>query len=139
MRQTPPLWFWIVSALGLLWNFAGVAAFVHEMFLMDLGSLPEIQRLYFEERPLWATAGYAAAVLGGALGCVALLLRKEWALPMLLICLLGIVIQIFHSLALGNALEIFGPEGLALPFMVFTIACLLTWFAYYARHRQWID
>ncbi len=139
MRQKPPVWFWVVSVFGLLWNVGGVVVFLQEMFMMDLNTLPDVQRLYIEQRPLWATAGYASAVLGGALGCVALLLRKGWALPMLLICLVGIVIQIFHSLALGNALEIFGPQGLVLPLMVFTIACLLTWFAYYARHRQWID
>ena len=41
MRQKPPVWFWIVSVLGLLWNLAGVAAFVNELFLMDLGTLPD--------------------------------------------------------------------------------------------------
>lgn len=133
----PPTWFWIVSILGLLWNVAGVIAFVTEM-MMDLSSLPDAQRLFFEQRPLWATAGYAAAVFGGVLGCLALLLRKSWAVLMLIICLVGIVLQIFHSFALGNGLNIFGPEGLILPVMVFGIACFLTWFASMSRNRGWL-
>lgn len=133
----PPMWFWIVSILGLLWNIAGVIAFITEI-TMDLRNLPDAQRLFFEQRPIWATAGYAAAVFGGVLGCLALLLRKSWAVLMLVVCLVGIFLQIFHSFALGNGLNIFGPEGLILPAMVFGIACFLTWFANMSRNRGWL-
>jgi hypothetical protein len=134
----PPIWFWLIAGLGLLWNLVGVGAFVNEVFFLDPATLSELQRGFFENRPNWATAGYAVAVCGGVLGCCALLMRKAWALPMLLLCLAGIVIQIFHAIALGNGIEVFGLQGLILPVMVFLIACLLAWFAHYARGRGWL-
>ena len=136
--NNPPAWFWLVAGLGLLWNLAGVGAFVNEVFFLDPATLSELQRSFFENRPNWATAGYAVAVCGGVLGCLALLMRKAWALPMLVLCLAGIVIQIFHAIALGNGIEAFGLQGLILPLMVFLIACLLTWFAHHARSRGWL-
>ena len=135
----PPVWFWVVSALGLLWNLVGVAAFVNDVFFLDHATLSELQREFYQGRPGWAMAAYGVAVFGGALGCLALLLRKGWALPMLLICLLGIVLQNVHALAMGNALEVFGPQGLALPVMVFLIALFLAWFAHYSRGRGWLS
>ncbi len=134
----PPPWFWLISVLGLLWNLIGLAAFINDVFLLDTASLNELQRDFYEGRPTWALAAYGAAVIGGALGCLALLLRRSWALPMLIICLVGIVLQNLHALALGNALEAFGPAGLALPVTVFLVAVFLAWFAHYARGRGWL-
>ncbi len=133
----PPLWFWVISALGLAWNGLGLAAFVVQMG-MDLTELPQAQREFHETTPVWATLGFAIAVFGGVLGCIALLLRKSWAVTMLLVCLAGIVVQIFHSLVVSNGIEVFGPQGIILPLMTFTIAALLTWFAYVSKKRGWI-
>jgi hypothetical protein len=138
-KDNPPLWFWVAAGLGLVWNLIGVGAFVNEVFYLDPATLSELQRSFFENRPNWATAGYAVAVFSGALGCLALLLRKAWALPMLILCLVGIVIQIFHAIALGNGIEVFGLEGLILPILVFIVACLLTWFAHYCGKRGWLS
>jgi hypothetical protein len=134
----PPPWFWAISVLGLAWNLLGVGAFVNDIFFLDPATLDELQRDFYAGRPTWALAAYGAAVFGGALGCVALLLRRSWALPMLIICLVGIVLQNVHALALGNAIEVFGPGGLALPFMVFLVAVFLAWFAHYAGGRGWL-
>ena len=135
--SSPPRWFWIASGLGLSWNLLGVAAFIAQLG-MDLGQLSAAERDYYENLPLWALASFGLAVISGSVACLALLLRKSWALPMLLLCLAGIVVQIFHSLVLANGLEVFGPEGLVLPVAVFLVALLLTWFARYAGKRGWI-
>lgn len=133
----PPRWFWAVSGFGLVWNAVGVVAFVVQA-TMDLGDLPDIQRLYFETRPSWATASFGIAVASGVLGCLALLLRKQWAAPMLLLCLLAILVQVFHSLALSNGLEAFGPQGLVLPVGTLSIAVALTAVARAAERRGWL-
>lgn len=135
--SSPPRWFWIASGLGLAWNLVGVAAFVAQMG-MDLSQLGEIERAYYEEMPVWAIAAYGIAVISGCVGCVALLLRRSWALPMLLLCLAGIIIQLFHSVVVAGGIEIFGPEGLVLPCAVFLIALLLAWLAHHASRRGWM-
>jgi hypothetical protein len=137
-NRKPPPWFWLVSALGLAWNLIGVAAFINDLFFLDPSTLNELQREFYQGRPGWATAAYGVAVFGGALGCLALLLRRSWALPMLLVCLLGIVLQNVHALVLGNGIDVFGPAGLALPLAVFVIAVFLAWFAHYSRGRGWL-
>ena len=133
----PPTWFWWVSGFGLIWNLIGVAAFVGQM-TMDLAALPDAERLFFEERPLWATAAFGLAVASGVFGCLALLLRKDWALPMLVLCIGGISVQIFHSLAMTNSVEVFGAEGLFLPIAVFSVAVLLTLFARLSQRKGWV-
>ena len=135
----PPVWFWIVAIIGLLWNLIGVAAFVNDVFFLDPDTLDALTREFYEQRPGWAMAAYGTAVFGGALGCLALLLRKAWALPMLLVCLAGIVIQNAQAIFLGGAMEAFGPESLVLPAMVFAIAVFLAWFASYSKGKGWLD
>ena len=135
--SSPPKWFWLASALGLVWNSLGVVAFFVQM-TMDLSELPEAERLFHETTPIWATLAFAVAVFGGTLGCVALLLRKSWAFIMLLVCVLGIVVQISHSLFVSNGIEVFGPEGIIMPILTFGIALLLTWFAYVSKKNGWI-
>ncbi len=133
----PPKWFWWVAGIGLTWNLLGVVAFVSQM-TMDLQLLSDAERTFHEAMPIWAVAGFAVAVAGGVLGCLALLLRKPWALAMLLICLLGIIIQSGHSIFVGNGIEVFGPAGLILPAMTLVIAAALAAFARHSSQRGWL-
>lgn len=137
-QSRPPRWFVVVGYVGLAWNLLGVAAFLMQM-TMDLSDLPQVQRQFHEQTPLWATIAFFCAVVGGSLGCLALVMRKRWALPMLLICLLGIVAQSFHSIVVGNGLEAFGKQGLVLPIATFVIALFLTWVAWYGDKCGWLD
>lgn len=134
---TLPKWFWVVSGLGLVWNLMGVAAFIGQM-TMDASALPAAERAFYEATPVWATIAFAVAVSGGVLGCVALLLRKGWAFPMLVLSLLGIVVQVGHSIFIGDGIEIFGAAGLVLPVLTFSIATALAGFARYSATRGWL-
>lgn len=136
-KQTPPTWFWVAAALGLLWNMAGVAAFVAQM-TMNLSTLPDAQRAFHQSTPLWATMAFAIAVAGGFLGCLALLFRKSLALPILVVSLIGVVVQISHSFVIGNGLDVFGPQGLILPVLTFTFGVALAWFAKNSVSNRWL-
>jgi len=135
--SNPPKWFWIISGIGLVWNLLGVAAFINQM-TMDLSGLAEAERIFYETTPGWAISGFAVAVFGGSLGCLALLFRQSWAIPMLLACLLGLVVQISHSIFVGNGIEVFGPAGFLLPALTFVIALALVWFARYSGEKGWL-
>ena len=135
--EKPPRWFWVVSSFGLIWNLLGLLAFVLQM-TMDINQLAGAEREFYEQMPLWAKLGFGLAVISGSLGCLALLLRKSWALPMLILCLAGILVQTFHAMVLANGLEVFGPRGLVMPIAVFLIAVLLTWFAHHSRNQGWM-
>ena len=105
---------------------------------MDLSALPDAERDFYESIPLWADLGFAVAVTGGALGCLALLMRRSWAFVMLVLCLLGIVVQAGHSIFVGNGIEVFGTAGLAMPIFTFSIAAALAGFARHAERNGWL-
>ena len=88
----PPVWFWVVSVLALIWNIIGVMSYLAQAYtsVEDLEKMTQAQRELFESQPAWVTGAFAIAVFGGTLGCIALLLRKKWAKPILIISLLGI-------------------------------------------------
>ena len=62
--DAPPMWFWVISGLGLVWNLAGVVAFIGQL-TMDLNSLSAAERAFHESTPVWATVAFGVAVSGG--------------------------------------------------------------------------
>ncbi|MBT8320328.1 MAG: hypothetical protein KJO90_01520, partial [Eudoraea sp.] len=70
---------------------------------------------------------------------IALLIRKRWARPLLLISLLGIIAQTSYNLFATNAAEVFGQvQGLVMPLLVVVIAILLVLVAKVADRKHWI-
>jgi len=120
----PPVWFWIVSVIGLIWNGMGVNQYLQQAYNTE-----SFQAMYTSEQleminntPSWATAAFAIAVFGGLLGCLALLLRKKWAKSVLLLSLIGIIVQMVYNLFISNAMEVYGPGAVIMPIMVLVLA-----------------
>ena len=137
---TVPRGFWIVSGLFLVWNLLGVFAFVMQTTMSEeaLAALPEAQRNLHLSTPAWATGAFGVAVFGGTLGCVLLLIRKAWAVPVLVFSLVGVATQMFHAFFLSPALEVLGVGGLVMPVVVTAGAIFLIAYAGRARRRHWI-
>lgn len=136
----PPTWFWIVSVLALLWNLMGVWAYLADAFVSveALGEMSQEMRELYEGRPTWVTAAYATAVWFGALGCVALLLRKKWAIPVFIISLLGLIAQQIYGFFLSNTFEVVGSSAMILPIVVLIIAIALWYFARSSTAKKWL-
>ncbi len=136
----PPLWFWIVAVLMLLWNGVGVMAYIGEAMMPAdaLQALPEAQRTLILGRPPWATAAYAVAVFGGVAGCLLLLIRRRSAIAVLTLSLLGVLVQMGHAFLLADAFRLVGPAGAVLPAVVVVGALFLLWFARHARAKGWL-
>ncbi|MEO0526489.1 MAG: hypothetical protein AAFZ89_04645 [Bacteroidota bacterium] len=131
----PPFWFWLVSAIALLWNLMGVIAYLAQAFITDgpFDKMPEP-----EPQPTWVIAAFAIAVFGGTSGCIALLLRKEWARPIFLVSLIGIVFQVTHVIFISDNFEIYGPGAMIVPIMVIIVGVALVFFARLSSTRNWI-
>lgn len=136
----PPVWFWVVSALALVWNLLGVMAYLGQAFMTDeaMAALPEAQRALYEELPAWYTAAFAIAVWAGALGCIGLLLRKKWAHPVFLISLLGILAQQTYLFFLSDTLEVMGNEAAYMPISIIIVGIALLFFARLGINRNWL-
>jgi hypothetical protein len=141
LATKPPVWFWIVSVLALLWNLMGVMAYLGQAYMTEdmKAEYTSEQLVLIESTPAWVTAAFAIAVWGGLLGCIALLLRKKWAKPVLMLSLIAVLIQMAYSFFMTNAAEVYGQvQGVVTPLIVIIIAVILVQFARIAEKRTWI-
>ena len=136
-----PRSFYLISGFALLWNLLGVMAYVGQVTMSEevLNSLPEAQRLLYETVPAWATAAFAIAVNGGALGCLLLLLRKAFATPVLMASLAGVIVQMYHSFFMSNSIEVYGPGGMIMPIGVVVVSVYLVWYSMDAKKKGWVS
>lgn len=140
-NHSAPKWLIILAVIMAIWNLMGVLAFIMQMAMTpeQIAALPENEQLLYQDIPLWVNIAFGCAVFGGALGCIALALKKAIALPILLISLLGVLVQMFHTFFIANAFEIYGPSGMVMPIIVIIIGCLLVWLANSAKTKGWIS
>jgi hypothetical protein len=134
-----PRWFLIVAGLALVWNLLGVVAYIMRVTMRPevFTEMPETQRQTLESTPKWAIAAFAVAVNCGALGSLLLLLKRNLAGLFLQLSLAGVLVQMFHSLFISKAVEIFGPGELIVPILVLVIAVCLVLLAYRAQKKGW--
>ena len=138
-RIKAPTWFMVVSGVLLVWNLLGVMAYIAQVTMTPeaLAALPDVQRQLYETTPEWATAAFAVAVNGGALGCLLLLLKRNLAAIFLQLSLVGVIVQMYHSFFMTNSYEVFGPGEMVMPVMVLLIAIYLVTLAAKAKARRW--
>ncbi len=135
-----PKWYLPVTIAALLWNLLGCGAYLSDVMLTasDIAKMSADQQSLYASRPAWGVAATAIAVWGGALGCIGLIARKRWALPLLVASLLGVIVQDFGLFVLSDVVRISGPVVLAMQGLVLAVAIALVWLARTAIARGWI-
>lgn len=137
----PATWFWVVSAIALVWNLMGVMAYIAQVTMSPeaLQALPENERTLMESVPMWVTSAFAIAVWGSTLGSILLLMRKKLATPVLIFSFVGILVQMYYNLFMSKSMEVYGPGGLAMPIMVLLFGAFLIWFSRKSTANGWIN
>ena len=112
-RTKPPIWFWIIGVIALLWNIMGLAAYFQQ-YMMSAEAFtalrPEQQALIVDQ-PFWLTAAFAIAVFAGFIGSILLLARKRLAVRMFLLSMIAVFVQFGGLfLVLGYANILIGGE-----------------------------
>ena len=138
--MSTPTWFKVVAVLALLWNLLGCLAFFSDLRISpeDLAKLPEAQQALYAARPGWAVAATALAVFGGALGSIALLMRKRWALPVFVLSLLGILVQDFGLFVLADGASLAGPVAVVMQAVVLAVGIALILLSRKGIARGWL-
>jgi hypothetical protein len=134
----PSTSFWVISAIGLLWNLLGANQYVQQAYKTDaFKSLYTPEQLeIISNMPAWATAAFAVGVFGGVLGCILLLLRKKQAKLLFQISLLGIIVQMIYNFFIANITEVYGPLAMIMPIMILIIALFLLSYARQAAKKD---
>ena len=135
-----PMWFIIIAGLALVWNLAGVGAYISQMTTTDqaLAAMETAERALYENYPAWAAGAFAVAVFGGALGSLLLLLRKRIATPVLAVSFAGIAIQMIHTFVISNALAVYGAGAAVMPVMVIAIGIGLVSLSMHGKNNGWL-
>jgi len=134
-----PKWFTIFAILALLWNLLGVMAFYMQVNMTSeaLSALSEAEQALYTNYPQWALLAFAVAVFGGVLGCLLLVLKKSLAGPVLLLSLVGLLIQMGHSIFIAKAYEVQGTGALVMAVALVVIAVYLVLLAGKAKKSGW--
>jgi hypothetical protein len=140
MNTSSPKWFKAVAVLALLWNLLGCFAFASDLRIEpeDVAKLPDAQPALYEARPFWAVAATAVAVIGGALGCMGLLLGKKWAYFLLLLSLAGILVQDFGLFVVADGASLAGPAAVILQIVVLLVGVGLVVLSLKGMARGWL-
>ncbi|MDJ0646234.1 MAG: hypothetical protein QNJ57_09670 [Flavobacteriaceae bacterium] len=136
----PPVWFWIVSVVALLWNGMGVNNYIQQAYRTEgfIAQVTPEQLAIIETRPAWATAAFAIAVFSGLLGSLLLLLRKRFASPLLIISFItALLTQIWWFMTDGPSLSD-QASGAIIPIVVVLFALLLVWMARKGVTKTWL-
>jgi hypothetical protein len=136
-----PGWFKVVAIVALLWNLLGCLAFVFDLRLTpeDVAKLSAAQQTLYAARAGWAVAATAVAVIGGALGCIGLLLGKRWAFIVLVLSLIGILVQDFGLFVLADGISLAGPVAVVIQMIVLLVGIGLVLFSRMGIARGWLQ
>lgn len=141
VSEKPPLphWFKVAAILALVWNLLGVMAFVGHIMMTPemIAELPIAEQALYSSVPLWATIAFTIAVFAGALGSVALLMKKRICYHLFMVSLIAVIVQMYHSFFMSNSFEVYGPGGTVMPIMVIVIALLLVRFSAKGKDNNW--
>ncbi|MGB5738693.1 MAG: hypothetical protein WBM54_05050 [Woeseia sp.] len=141
IRDEPTRSYWIISIVALLWNLLGVMAYMMHVSMTaeDFAAMSDAERALYTGAPAWVTGAYAIAVFGGVLGCIALLLRKSFAVPVFAISLIAILAQMGYSLLLTDVITVMGAGSVVMPLVVIAIGVYLLMYANSAKKRGVLD
>lgn len=136
----PPIWFWIISGLALLWNLGGVLGFFMQVTMTPevMAELSDAQRVMMLGLPDWMTVAFGVAVFAGVLGCVLLLLRKSQAIYLFIVSLIAVLAQQCYWWILSDIGKSLGGLDLVMTIMIPIIAVFLVWFARKKTAKGWL-
>lgn len=142
LRQRPPMWFWLVATVLLLWGAMGCFA-CYMQFTRGADAMPnptDYDRQLFASLPAWYNYVYAVAVGAGLLGAVALLARSAAARLLFTVSLIAIIVQFGYAFLATDLIAQKGAMAtLPFPLFIFAVAMFAIWFSGFARRRGWIS
>ncbi len=131
VTERAPMQLWIVGGLGTLWNAFGAYDYVMtRMRNTDyLASMmpdvdPQATLAWVDGFPIYAQFGWGLGVWMGLIGCVLLLMRHRWSVPVLGLSVLGALLGLGYQIIAAPPLP--GTEGNAMmtvmPYVIIAVA-----------------
>ena len=138
-RSNVPIWYWVAAIGALLFECLGCFFYIEEVRLTpeQVALLPLDQAAMLAARPAWYYAAFAIAVWVGLLGTIGLLLRKGWAVTLLLVSFLAVVVQ-FSAIFIVPEMRVVSSDALLGPIIIIVVSYGIYQFGRLAKHRGWL-
>ena len=120
----------------LVWNLIGASIFIMDL-LVDLTRLNDTELEFRSRFPFWIKMFNAAAVSLGFLGSIGLVLRKAWSKSVLVISLISVIIQMYHSFFVAYSLDYLWNSEAILPCIIIAGVLILVWIADFYKGKNW--
>jgi len=122
--------FKIIAIVALIWNLMGVFAYLAQVYSSDKAKAlrPQAEQDFLAHAPAWYTSAFAIAVFAGALGSLALLMRKSLAKTLLLISLLGVLAQSVYNFFIQTDMAISATTA-GMPITIIIVSIYLVWYS----------
>lgn len=133
-----PFWFWIAGIFALLWNGMGVVAYAADITMSAEGfaKLTEAEQNIYANRPYWASAAFAVAVIAGFFGSLMLLLRRPIAVRLLLLSLIAVLVQFSSYFILDGYADYISKTGWWMPISIPILAVVFFLFARWSEKND---
>jgi hypothetical protein len=130
-------WYWLGAIGVLLFMLVGVGGYLATV-MTPLERYSADRQAVMAAMPGWQVPVYAVAVWSGLVGAVLLLVRKRWAVPVLLVSLLAAA-GTFLPFAIVPAVRELATEGDAVAAIIVNALCWTSfWFARHSQQRGWL-
>ena len=128
-RAKTPWHLWLIGILTLLFNAMGILSYTTTKLgmLAEMGMTPE-QIAFMNSYPAWASALWALGVWGAFAGSVLLLLRSRFAVPAMLVALLGLIGTTVYNYGMADV-----PASMEAPVLDVAIWVVTLFLLAYAR------
>lgn len=130
-----PLWFRLVSVLGLLWNGYGVY-----MYLLTVGVIKNAGQVAAPAgMPAWVTGAFAIAVFAGLVGSLLMVMGSRRACPLLVLSFVAVLAQTVWIAFISNIRAVEGMKAMIMPGCILLVALLLMLIAARGAEKFWLD
>ena len=117
----PPIWFWIVSVIALIWNGLGVHGYISQAYktaaYTDAYTSEQLEVM--NNLPAWYTALFAKSLL--------------------IISFLAATIQMFYFLFISDLNGVDFSANKIMAYIIIVFAAFLVWFSKHANSKTWIN
>ena len=135
-KQKPYNYLKTILIILFVWNIIGILFFLQDVFL-DPKILTENQLEFRSRFPFWIKIIYALAVFGGTIGTFGLIIRKSWSHSIVIVSMLAVIVQMYHSIFIANSLEFLGNSAAILPTIIIVLSIVLAWIAETYKRNNW--
>ncbi len=136
-NTVPPISFWVISIVLLLWGLGGASIYIAyfidtpEEFAQTAETAANRQAYadYVANIPFWAIAVGMIAAMTRLLGAIGLLVRRAWALPLYIVSTVFFLIALYRAFVLANVSSVMSGPHIFVEIAFLALSIFGVWFA----------